>query len=72
MTNRAPYVVEIHWRRGNVHFSVRDAAGTVLLDRTVRRTDHGQAPLPAHVLLAAAEVAARLAPAPVILDSFRF
>jgi len=72
MTNRAPYVVEIHWRRGNVHFSMRDAAGTVLVDRSVRAHSTGKLLYPRMSYWLLPKSPRDQVPAPVIVKSFRF
>jgi hypothetical protein len=71
-TNRAPYVVEITWLRRSVRFYVRDVDGTVLLDQTVSARTTGKLLYPrmSYWLLPASP--RDVAPAPVILDSFRF
>ena len=64
--------MEITWRRRSVRFYVRDADGTVLLDQTVSARTTGKLLYPrmSYWLLPAS--ARDVAPAPVILDSFRF
>jgi hypothetical protein len=71
-TSKAPYTVEITWRRRNVRFYVRDGDGTVLLDRTVSARSTGKLLYPrmSYWLLPASP--RDVAPPPVILDSFRF
>jgi len=71
-TNRAPYVVEITWRRRSVRFFMRDADGTVLLERTVRARTRSRLLYPrmSYWLLPGSSRA--VAPPPVILDSFHF
>ena len=71
-TNRAPYVVEITWRRRGVRFYVRDADGTVLLDQTVRARTTGKLLYPRMSYWLLPSSPRDVAPAPVILDSFRF
>jgi hypothetical protein len=72
VTDRAPYVVEITWRRRSVRFSVRDAGGTVLLDHTVSARTTGRLLYPrmSYWLLPSSPRGAT--PPPVIVDSFRF
>jgi hypothetical protein len=72
VTNRAPYVVEITVKRRSVHFFVRDADGTVLLDRTVtgRTTSKLLFPRMSYWLLP--QSTRQQAPPPVIVKSFSF
>jgi hypothetical protein len=72
MTNRAPYVMEISWRRRSVRFHMTDADRTVLIDRTVRAGSTGKQLFPrmSHWLLP--DSSREHAPAPVIVNSFRF
>ncbi len=72
MTNRAPYVVQITWRRASVRFFMRDAGGTVLVDRTVQTRSTGRLlhPRMSYWLLPGSR--RDQAPPPVIVDSFHF
>lgn len=71
-TSRAPYVVEITWRRRNVRFYMRDADGTVLLDRTVSARTTGRLLYPRMSYWLLPTSPRDVAPPPVILESFRF
>jgi hypothetical protein len=71
-TNRAPYVVEITWRRRSVRFFVRDAGGTVLLDRTVRARTRSRLLYPRMSYWLLRDSSRAVTPPPVVLDSFRF
>ena len=72
MTNRAPYVVEIIWRRGSVRFFMGDAGGAVLVDRTVRARTTGKLLYPRMSYWLLPGSPREQAVPPVILDSFRF
>jgi hypothetical protein len=72
MSNRAPYVVEITWRRGKVHFFMRDAGGTVLVDRTVRARSTGKLLHPRMSYWLLPESPGEVAGPPVIVGAFRF
>jgi hypothetical protein len=71
-TNRAPYVIEITWRRRSVRFFMRDADGTVLLGRTVRARTRSRLLYPRMSYWLLPESSRDVLPPPVILDSFRF
>jgi hypothetical protein len=72
VTNRAPYVVEITLRRRSVRFYVRDAGGTVLVDRTVHGRTKGRLLQPRMSYWLLPGFPREAAPPPVIVDSFRF
>jgi hypothetical protein len=72
VTNRAPYVVEITLRRRSVRFYVRDAGGTVLVDRTAHGRTKGRLLQPRMSYWALPGSPRDAAPPPVIVDSFRF
>jgi hypothetical protein len=72
MTNRAPYVMEITWRRASVRFSMRDAGGAVLVDRTVKARTTGKLLYPRMSYWLLPRSARDVAPPPVVLDSFHF
>ena len=72
VTNVAPYVIEIAYRPRSVHFVVRDAAATVLLDRTVRARTTGKLLYPRMSYWLLPNSPRDVAPAPVIVKSFRF
>jgi hypothetical protein len=72
MTNRAPYIVAITWRPKSVRFFMRDAGGTVLVDRKVRARSTGRLLYPRMSYWLLPGSTRDVAPPPVLLNSFRF
>jgi hypothetical protein len=72
VTNAAPYVVEITWRPRSVRFYVRDAGGSVLLDRQVSARTTGKLLFPRMSYWLLPGSPRDVAPPPVIVNSFRF
>jgi hypothetical protein len=72
VTNRAPYVIDITWRPRSVQFFVRDADGTVLLDRQVAARPAGKLLFPRMSYWLLPDSPRDQAPPPVVVKSFRF